>query len=154
MNINMNNLLNKYLEITTNENDKILIEKKKIYINDSSEYYGERYIVTSNKFNKRNLYILREVYSLKDNRLRYLYDKYTDVKLVKTIEKDENNQEQDIIVVECYREKTSLIGSIGNIIKINSDLQRENKKHSTKILKLILKPIKIKNKKDNENIAA
>ena len=88
MNIDISKLFDKYLTITTNDNTTIYIEKQPIYINDSSEYYGQRYIVTSDKLNKKNLYVLREIYSLDKKRLRYLYEKYTDVTLVNTIEKD------------------------------------------------------------------
>lgn len=140
MNIDISKLFDKYLTITTNDNTTIYIEKQPIYINDSSEYYGQRYIVTSDKLNKKNLYVLREIYSLDKKRLRYLYEKYTDVTLVNTIEKDENNNESALTVVECYKDKETLIGSIGNIRRIDSDIlkEKENKNRKNKILQLIL----------------
>ena len=140
MNIDISKLFDKYLTITTNDNTTIYIEKQPIYINDSSEYYGQRYIVTSDKLNKKNLYVLREIYSLDKKRLRYLYEKYTDVTLVNTIEKDENNNESALTVVECYKNKETLIGSIGNIRRIDSDIlkEKENKNGKNKILQLIL----------------
>lgn len=140
MNIDISKLFDKYLTITTNDNTTIYIEKQPIYINDSSEYYGQRYIVTSDKLNKKNLYVLKEIYSLDKKRLRYLYEKYTDVTLVNTIEKDENNNESALTVVECYRNKETLIGSIGNIKRIDSDIlkEKENKNGKNKILQLIL----------------
>lgn len=140
MNIDISKLFDKYLTITTNDNTTIYIEKQPIYINDSSEYYGQRYIVTSDKLNKKNLYVLREIYSLDKKRLRYLYEKYTDVTLVNTIEKDENNNESALTVVECYKDKETLIGSIGNIRRIDSDIlkEKENKNGKNKILQLIL----------------
>lgn len=140
MNIDISKLFDKYLTITTNDNTTIYIEKQPIYINDSSEYYGQRYIVTSDKLNKKNLYVLREIYSLDKQRLRYLYEKYTDVTLVNTIEKDENNNESALTVVECYKDKETLIGSIGNIRRIDSDIlkEKENKNGKNKILQLIL----------------
>ena len=140
MNIDISKLFDKYLTITTNDNTTIYIEKQPIYINDSSEYYGQRYIVTSDKLNKKNLYVLREIYSLDKKRLRYLYEKYTDVTLVNTIEKDENNNESALTVVECYKDKEALIGSIGNIRRIDSDIlkEKENKNRKNNILQLIL----------------
>lgn len=140
MNIDISKLFDKYLTITTNDNTTIYIEKQPIYINDSSEYYSQRYIVTSDKLNKKNLYVLREIYSLDKKRLRYLYEKYTDVTLVNTIEKDENNNESALTVVECYKDKETLIGSIGNIRRIDSDIlkEKENKNGKNKILQLIL----------------
>ena len=140
MNIDISKLFDKYLTITTNDNTTIYIEKQPIYINDSSEYYGQRYIVTSDKLNKKNLYVLREIYSLDKQRLRYLYEKYTDVTLVNTIEKDEDNNESALTVVECYKDKETLIGSIGNIRRIDSDIlkEKENKNGKNKILQLIL----------------
>ena len=140
MNINISKLFDKYLTITTNDNTTIYIEKQPIYINDSSEYYNQRYIITSDKLKKKNLYVLREIYSLDKKRLRYLYEKYTDVTLVNTIEKDENNNESALTVVECYKDKETLIGSIGNIRRIDSDIlkEKENKNGKNKILQLIL----------------
>ena len=126
MNIDISKLFDKYLTITTNDNTTIYIEKQPIYINDSSEYYGQRYIVTSDKLNKKNLYVLREIYSLDKKRLRYLYEKYTDVTLVNTIEKDENG---DIIVV---RANVVLINNL--ISDLTENIQREfDSLHNIKI---------------------
>lgn len=152
MSIDIDKLFDKHLDIITNETDRIHIEKKKIYINDFSEFYGEKYIVTSDKFNKKNLYILKEIYSLDNNRLRYLYERYTNVLLVDTIEKKEDGSEERVTVIEYYDDKKSLIGSIGNINRIDSDKLNEvyNSKHN-KILKLILKP---KREKAKDQLAA
>lgn len=152
--MDISKLFNKYLTITTNDNTKIRLEKKYIYFNDSSEYCGQRYIVTSDKFNKKNLYVLREIYSLENNRLRYLYEKYSDVTLVDTIEKQNDGSEKNITVVECYSEKKSLIGSIGNITRIDSDIlkEKENKKH--KILQLKFQRKTKKEKQENGKLIA
>lgn len=149
-NIDIEKLFDKYLSITTTNDEKFKIEKKKIYINDSSSFYGQKYVVTSDKLNNKNLYILREIYSLEDNRLRYCYERYTNVKLVDTIEKKEENKEERLLVVESYDDKKVLIGSIGNIRRIDSDkldeINDNKKQKKNNILKLILKPIEDRNK--------
>ena len=149
-NIDIKNLYDKYLFITTTNGSKYKIEKKNIYINDSSSFYGDRYILKSDKDNK-DLYILHEIYSLEDNRLRFCYEVYKNVKLVTTIEKDEDNNERNILVVETYdnNSKQVLIGSIGNIARIDSDkIDELNTKKNNGILRLVLKP------KDKENLLA
>lgn len=150
-NIDIEKLFDKYLIITTSKEDKFNIKKENIYINDSSEsYYGQRYIVTSDKLNNKNLYVLRNIYSLEDNRLRYSYDKYINVKIVNTIEKMEDNSEEKLLVVETYEKKETLIGSIGNIRRIDSDKLPAEEKKNNNILKLILKPIKDKKLKEEK----
>ena len=137
-NIDIKNLYDKYLFITTTNGSKYKIEKKNIYINDSSSFYGDRYILKSDKDNK-DLYILHEIYSLEDSRLRFCYEVYKNVKLVTTIEKDEDNNNS----------KQVLIGSIRNIARIDSDKVDElNTKKNNGILRLVLKP------KDKENLLA
>lgn len=146
--VDIKSLFDNYLKITTDENEIIHIEKKKIYINDSSNYYGECYIVTSDKYKKENMYILRDIYSLEDKRLRYLYEKFTDVKLVNTIEKTESGEEKSITVVECYRKHEQKIGSIGNIARIDSDKINARRKNKN-MFGLVLN-----RNKDNELLAA
>lgn len=144
-NIDIEKLFDKYLSITTTNDEKYKIEKKKIYINDSSSFVGKKYIITSNKLNNKNLYTLKKIYSLEDNRLRYSYEKYTNVKLVQTIEKKDDNSEERLLVIESYDNREILIGSIGNIRRIDSDkLDRVNEKKQKKdslLKKYILKPI-------------
>lgn len=142
MNIDIKKLFNEFLDVTTIDNKTYHIINKKIYINDSSYYYGKKYVVTSNELNTKNLYILKEIYSLEDNRLRYLYTKYTNVNLIKTIETDLKGNESSILVLDDYTSKKELIGSIGNIKYINSDkIERINEnKRKKDIFKLILKP--------------
>jgi hypothetical protein len=154
-NLNIEKMFDKYLDITTVDEKEYHIEKKKVYINDSSEFYGDKYVVTSHMLNGNNLYVLSEIYSFEDKRLRYLYDKYTNVKLVETIEKDEGGSERHITVIENYSGKQTLIGSIGNISRINSDIidqeQEKNKQKKENILKLILKPKYEENKIESVN---
>ena len=140
-NIDIEKLFDKYLYITA-QGEKYKVYKENMYINNSSSFYGQKYIITSDKLNNNNLYILRKIYSLEDNRLRYSYEVYTNVKLVKTIEKKDNNIEESILVIESYDEKKVLIGSIGNIKRIDSDILDETnntKNNGNKILRF-LKP--------------
>lgn len=141
--IDIENLFDKYLYVTTTNEEKYKIEKKKIYINGSSSFYGKKYIVTSDKLNNKNLYILKNIYSLEDNRLRFCYEEYPNAKLVNTIEKYDDNSEKRILVIEKYDDKKTLIGSIGNIKRIDSDKLdeiNERKRRKSGKLRLILKP--------------
>lgn len=156
--IDIEKLFDEYLDIKTTNEAKYSIQKKDIYINDSSSFYGQRYIVTSDKLNNKNLYVLKEIYSFEDNRLRYSCERYTNVKIVNTIEKTPDNTEKPILVVEKYDDKQILINSIGNIKRIDSDkLDEMNEKRKQKkdgILRLILKPIEERKHKEENLLAA
>ncbi len=151
--MDVNKLFDNYLDVTTSDNKVVHIKKKKIYINDSSNYYGKKYIVTSKDFNKENLDILNEIYSLEGNRLRYQFTRYTDINLVNTIEINSNGNEVPIMVLESYKKKDDYISSIGNIKRIDSDKIDEINKNKKKkdIFKLILKPT---SNRDNKKEAA
>ena len=74
--MNINKFFNEYLDITTDDDKTMHIENKYAYIINSShnnpDYNG--HINMSKKNN--NIYVLNEVYSLENNRLRYSYIKY------------------------------------------------------------------------------
>lgn len=132
--------INKYfdncLDITTKDGKTIHIEKKNVYINDSSQISGNINIIR--RKNNNNIIVLKEVYSYEDKRLRYSYNEYTNPKVFDTYEINESGEEVPITVIETYSEKQTKIGSIGNIRKVNSDKEFVTNK-KTKILKL-LKP--------------
>lgn len=149
-NIDIEKLFDKYLSITTTDDEVYKFEKKNIQFVAPSLYYGERYVITSDntsdKLNNKNLYILRDIYSLEDNRLRFCFEEYINVKLVNSIEKKEDNSETSILVVEKCADKKVLNDSIGNIRRIDSDkLEEMNKAKQQKkngiIRRLILRPI-------------
>lgn len=150
-NIDIEKLFDKYLSITTTDDEVYKIEKKNIQFIAPSLYYGEKYVITSDKINSKNLYILKEIYSLEDNRLRFCLEKYINVKLVNSIEKKEDNSEASILVVKECDDMKVLNDSIGNIKRIDSDKLEEmnnaKKRKKDSILKLILRPSEDRNQK-------
>ena len=129
----LNDYFNEHLYITTKENKNYHIEKKQILIHGNFSFTGEANIYRKNN----NIYIIKEVYSLEKNRLRYSYIKLTDVKAYDTIEKHDNGTETSIFVVENYKDCKTLVGSIGNIKNISSDKEKNNSKDKPLILKLL-----------------
>ena len=87
--MDINKYFDNYLDITTKDGKTIHIEKKNVYINDSSQFNGNINIIHKGN----NIVILREVYSFDDKRLRYSYDEYTNPKIYDTYEKDEDGSE-------------------------------------------------------------
>ena len=130
----LNKYFDNYLDITTKEDKKYHIEKKQILVHGIPSFSGE-----ANVYRKKgNVYIIKEVYSLEKNRLRYSYVKLSDVKAYDTIEKHDDGSETPILVVENFSDIKTLIGSIGNIKKIDSDkIDKINSKDKPLILKLL-----------------
>ena len=141
--MNIDKYFDKKLEITTK--DKTYnIEKVQLFIHDSSSFCGEAYILREDS---GDLLRIKEVYSLEKNRLRFLYDKFEDPKTYETFEKSEDGStETPIMVIESCKKKTTNIGSIGNIKKINSDRIEKAEDKSKEFQPLILKLLR-KNKK-------
>ena len=83
--MDINKYFDNYLDITTKDGKTIHIEKKNVYINDSSQFNGNINIIHKGN----NIVILREVYSFDDKRLRYSYDEYTNPKIYDTRPKKE-----------------------------------------------------------------
>ena len=138
--MDINRYFNNYIDIITKDGKKIHIEKKNVYINDSSQKSGNINII---RRKNNNIVVLKEVYSYEDKRLRYSYDEYTNPKVFDTYEINESGEEIPITVIETYNEKQTKIGSIGNIRKVDSDKEFVTNK-KPKILQL-LKQKMIKN---------
>ena len=117
--MDINKYFDNYLDITTKDGKIIHIEKKNVYINDSSQISGNINIIR--RKNNNNIIVLKEVYSYEDKRLRYSYNEYTDPKVFDTYEINESGEEVPITVIETYSEKQTKNGSIGNIRKVNYD---------------------------------
>ena len=142
--MDINRYFDNYLDITTKDGKTIHIEKKNVYINDSSQTSGNINII---RRKNNNIVVLKEVYSYEDKRLRYSYDEYTNPKVFDTYEINESGEETPITVIETYNEKQTKIGSIGNIRKVDSDKEFVTNK-KPKILQL-LKPKNDKKLKAN-----
>ncbi len=132
--MNINKLFDSYLDITTKDNKHFHIENKEILIHDASTLSGMANIIKDNN----NVYLIKEVYSLEKNRMRYSYIKFSNVKSYETIEKHADGSETPIFVIESFTDKDTYIGSIGNIKNINSD-KIEKIKNKSKDQPLILK---------------
>lgn len=145
---------NKQLDITTKDKKTVSFIKQEILIHDSSSFDGQATIVKEGS----DILLIKEIYQLENNRLRFSYDKYENVKAYNTIETKEDGSEAPIMVIEAYDNKQTYIGSIGNIINIKSDLGTENKKSDqnkdSKILKLIREKLIKTNENEKKNLAA
>ena len=113
----------------------LYIPSKNYYISKSN--FGDVLVVKAKDSTNKNLYIVKEVYSLDDNRLRFLCDIYKDVNTFSTIEKNINGDEKKIIVLNDYQDYKERIMSIGNIKSIKTDLINIEEKSKFKLLKKI-----------------
>ena len=140
--IQSDKLFDKHADIYTDNNGQYHIRKNRIYIL-GSDYYGKVYTITSNKYNRDNVHIIKEIFPSDNKRIRFLMVNYKNAKKFKTIEKLNDGTERRINVIESFTDSQEYICSIGNIKKIESDLIETNKKEfklePSKILKLILK---------------
>ena len=133
--MNINKLFNEYLDITTKDNKLYHIEHKDMVIHDAPTLIGNANIIQKNG----NVYLIKEVYSLDKNRLRYSYIKYENVKAYSTFEKHKDGTETPIFIIESFTNKYTHIGSIGNIKNITSDkIEKINNKSKDKLLILKL----------------
>lgn len=151
-------LFDKKADIFTSNNGQYHIRKNRIYI-CGSDYYGKVYTITSNKYNRDNVHIIKELYPYDNKRLRFLIVNYKNAKKFKTREKLPDGTERKINVIESFTDKSEYICSIGDIKRISSDLietkSKENittkAKHNIK--KLILKPNKENKKEKKKRVA-
>ncbi|MBQ1496050.1 MAG: hypothetical protein IIZ40_01685 [Bacilli bacterium] len=148
-------LVDKKADITTNNGGFYHIRKNRVYI-CGLDYYGKVYTISSNKYNKRNLHVIKEIYPYDDKRLRFLIVNFKNAKKFKTIEKLPNGSERKVAVIEKFDDKSEYICSIGDIKNISSDLMEFDYKQNNKIKpvesikKLILKPEEYIDKKKNK----
>ena len=134
--MNINKLFDKYLDITTKDDKTYRIEHKNVLICDANTLYGKINVLEMNN----NIYIIKEVYSLENNILRYSYIEYNSPKYYTSIEKHDDGNETPIFVIESFKSKKTHIGSINNIKNINSDkIEKINNKYKDQplILKLL-----------------
>lgn len=152
---NQEKLFDKKADIFTENNGQYHIRKNRVYI-CGSDYYGKVYTVTSNKYNKNNVHIIKELYPSDNKRIRFLMVNYKNAKKFKTIEKLNDGTERKINVIESFTDASEYICSIGDIKKIQSDLINDDALEmsksnldlfKTKILKLIKKEDREDNKK-------
>lgn len=149
-------LFDKKADITTGNNGKYHIRKNRVYI-CGSNYYGKVYTISSNKYNKNNVHIIKEVYPYDNKRLRFLIVNFKNAKKFKTIEKLPDGKERKIAVIEKFDDVTEYICSIGDIKKFKSDIIDLEKKKRVisrdNIKRLILRPEKDNNKDKKKKVA-
>lgn len=151
-------LLDKKADIITNNGGLYHIRKNRVYI-CGLDYYGKVYTISSNKYNKKNVHVIKEIYPYDNKRLRFLIVNFKNAKKFKTIEKLPNGNERKVAVIEKFDDKSEYICSIGDIKSINSDLMNYNDKQSIRIKpeefikKLILKPDSGEDKKNKRRVS-
>ena len=153
-------LFDKQVDITTKDNSFYHIRKNRVYI-CGANYYGKVYTITSNKYNKNNVHIIREFYENDNNedRLRFRVLNLHNAKKFKTIEKLPNGEERKVAVIESFEDSSEYICSIGNISGFKSDLKGPEKDNilkeikDIKILKLILPKEYFKEEESNKKVA-
>jgi|GEM_PF-1770743 len=151
-------LFDKKADITTGNNGQYHIRKNRVYI-CGSNYYGKVYTISSNKYNRNNVHIIKEVYPYDNKRLRFLIVNFKNAKKFKTIEKLPDGKERKIAVIEKFDDVTEYICSIGDIKKFKSDILDLDKKKKVisrdNIKRLILRPLEDnKNNKDKKKKVA
>jgi hypothetical protein len=144
-------MFDKKADILTKDNTAYRIRKIRIY-NCETNYYGKVCAITSDKYNKKNLHIIREFYQTEDtDRIHVRLCRLTNVKMTKTIEKLPDGKERKILVINNYDTSDEFVHSIGPIKSFKSDKINEEKNNinidNIKILKLILARKEESNKK-------
>lgn len=135
-------LFDKKADITTATGGEYHIRKNRVYI-CGSNYYGKVYTITSNKYSRDNVHIIKEVYPYDNKRIRLLMVNFKNAKKFRTIEKLPDGTERKIAVIEKFTDTSKYICSIGDIKHIKSDLitdkHRKSKNNNIKVKKLVLK---------------
>lgn len=154
--VNDKQLFDKRADIITDNDGRYHIRKNRIYI-CGSDYYGKVYTITSNKYSKDNVHIIKEFYPYDNKRLRFLIVNFKNARKFKTREKLPDGTERKINVIESYTDVSEYVCSIGDIKHFTSDLgiqteiakEKPFAKARDNIRRLILKPEETKtNKKD------
>lgn len=122
---NRDKILDKKADIYTENNGHYHIRKNRVYI-CGSDYYGKVYTISSNKYNRGNVHIIKEFYPFDNKRLRFLIVNFKGAKKFRTIEKLPDGTERGISVIESFTDASEYICSIGDIKHFISDLDDQN----------------------------
>ena len=135
-------MFDKKADITTTDKTQYHIRKVRIY-DCKTNYYGKMCVISSKKYNKNNLHVIREFYDTPDDdRIHVRLCRITNVKMIKTIEKTPEGKERKILLLNDYDNSSEYIHSIGPIKEFKSDLITDDHNHkfdNIKILQLVLK---------------
>lgn len=147
-------MFDKRADITTKDNNSYHIRKVRIY-NAKEDYYGKLCIITSNKYNKKNLHIIREFYQTNQtDRIHVRLCRLVNADIFKTIEKTPEGKERKILVIKDYDNSTEYIHSIGPIKDFKSDLIHEEKTHGIDNIKLLQLILKLDHREEDNKKAA
>lgn len=145
-------MFEKRADITTKNNDEYHIRKVRIY-DKKTDYYGKLCVITSNKYNKKNLHIIEEFYHTNQTeRIHVRLRRLTNVSVLKTIEKLPDGKERKILVIEDYDNETKYVHSIGPIKGFKSDLIKEEKSNKIESIKTLI--LKLEHREENTKKAA
>lgn len=155
---NITKMFKSRVDIITNDNNSYHIRKNRVYICDSN-YYGKVYTISSNKYNKKNVHIIKEFYendNSNENRLRFRILNLHNAKKFGTIEHLPDGKERKVAVIESYDDSSEYICSIGNIKEFKSDINIQENDHKLtdiKLLKLVLPKEYFNKEESNKKVA-
>lgn len=135
-------LFDKRADLITLDDSTYYIRKVRLY-DCKANYYGKVCTISSKKYNKNNLHIIREFYETEQSdRIHVRLLRLTDIKMIKTRETLPDGKERKILLIEDYNGSSEYVHSIGPIKELKSDLVKDEKVHkidNIKVLKLVLK---------------
>ena len=158
----MEKLFNKKATIITSNNDKYLLERSRFFIMPRKgrkrirHKFGNvctinRLDEDNNKLEVKDVSIISEIYSFENNRLRFLIDTYKGANVYST-EMHDNGKELPITVVESYDDKIQYISSIGDIVRVESDIKEQSFVIDPKVLRLLYKLSNNKEKSSKKDL--
>lgn len=129
-----NKYFDKYAQITTKDNKKYRIVKRRLYIANGKNYYGKKYIIIPETEGYKDMHLVNEIYSFDDNVLRILSDTYHSPKTLNTIEhSNDNSEDKPITVITDFDSNETEILSVTDIKKFESDkMIFDDKKYTLK----------------------
>lgn len=147
-------MFDKKADITTKNGDSYHIRKVRVY-DAKKDYYGKLCVITSNKYNKRNLHVIKEFYHTNQtDRIHVRLCRLVNAKAIKTIEKTPDGKERKILLINDYDNSTEYIHSIGPIKDFKSDLIKDEKSHGIDNIKILQLILQLDHREENNKKAA
>ena len=145
----------KKADILTMDGSKYYIRKVRLY-NVETGYYGKACVITSSKYNKKNLHIIKEFYDTNQtDRIHVRLCRLTNVKMTKSIEKTPDGKERKILIIDGYDNEEEFVHSVGPIKVCISDKNKDLNKNHTHIISLPgIKKLRLENEEGNNKKAA
>ena len=119
----------KKADILTMDGSKYYIRKVRLY-NVETGYYGKACVITSPKYNKNNLHIIREFYDTnQSNRIHVRLCRLTNVRMTKSIEKLPDGKERKVLIIDSYDSEDEYVHSVGPIKTCITDKTKDLEKN-------------------------